>query len=320
MKRPADALEPDWEIRRELAKLLGKDVSSINPIRTTENLEISVIDVTMAITGKNARMASDDVRAISNAHPEVSAKIRHFKFPGRGQRETPIANLVTMVEVLMLLPGSTAAAVRVEASKLLVRYLGGDLKLVDEVRALRHVQEELADLAPLHPLRKFGQAVEASNNISPETLKSMVVEVVKDMNLPTKADLAEALEATLEKARETLRIDHTRGVNPKSSKKLEEIGTILAGDEGLRIINEEKMLAVSDFIRDHAPKDKKVSKSWFARKLKARKLQQCVADGTKPYLQHHMGEYRIAYMESDRALMQSVLEQMCGLPALVVAD
>jgi len=208
----------------------------------------------------------------------------------------------------------------VEASKLLVRYLGGDLKLVDEVRALRHVQEELADLAPLHPLRKFGEAVEASNNISPETLKSMVVDVVKDMNLPTKADLAEALEATLEKARETLRIDHTRGVNPKSSKKLEEIGIILAGDEGVRIIKEEKMLAVSDFIRDHAPKETKVSKSWFARKLKARKLQQCAAEGTKPYLQHHMGEYRIAYMESDRALMQSVLEQMCGVPALAIAD
>ena len=109
-------------------------------------------------------------------------------------------------------------------------------------------------------------------------------------------------------------------INPKSSKKLEEIGIILAGDEGLRIIDEEKMLAVSDFIRDHAPKETKVSKSWFARKLKARKLQQCVADGAKPYLQHHMGEYRIAYMESDRALMQSVLEQMCGVPALAIAD
>ena len=320
MKRPASALEPDWEIRRELAQLLGKDVHSVNRIRTTEKCDVSVIDVVMGVTGKTNNESAEAFRRLCEAYPEVGKKVPHFKFPGRGQRETPIANLATMVEIIMLLPGSTAAAVRVEASKLLVRYLGGDLKLVDEVRALRHVQEELADLAPLHPLRKFGEAVEASNNISPETLKSMVVEVVKEMNLPSKADLAKALDATLEKARETLRIDHTRGVNPKSSKKLEEIGIILAGDEGLRIIDEEKMLAVSDFIRDHAPKDKKVSKSWFARKLKARKLQQCVADGTKPYLQHHMGEYRIAYMESDRALMQSVLEQMCGVPALAIAD
>ena len=182
MKRPADALEPDWEIRRELAKLLGKDVNSVGHIRRTENGELSVIDVTMAVTGKNAQAAAKDVSSLHEKYPEVCQKLTHFKFHGRGQRETPIANLATMVEVLMLLPGSTAAAVRVEASKLLVRYLGGDLKLVDEVRALRHVQEELADLAPLHPLRKFGQAAEASNNISPETLKSMVVEVVKDMN------------------------------------------------------------------------------------------------------------------------------------------
>ena len=320
MKRPADALEPDWEIRRELAKLLGKDVNSVGHIRRTDNGELSVIDVAMAVTGKNAQHSAKDFSRLCEAYPEVWTKCPHFKFSGRGQRDTPIANLATMVEIIMLLPGPTAAAVRVEASKLLVRYLGGDLKLVDEVQALRHVQEELADVAPLHPLRKFGEAVEASDNISPKTLKSMVVEVVKEMNLPSKTDLAKALDATLEKARETLRIDHTRGVNAKSSKQLQGIGIILAGDEGVRIIKEEKMLAVSDFIRDHAPKETKISKSWFARRLKACKLQQCTAEGTKPYLQHHMGEYRIAYMESDRALMQSVLEQMCGVPALAIAD
>ena len=196
MKRPAAALEPDWEIRRELAKLLGKDVNSISRIRTTDDWEISVIDVTMAITGKNAQAAAKDVSSMSEKYPEVCQKLIHFRFRGPGQRDTPVAALAVMVEILMLLPGSTAAAVRVEASKLLVRYLGGDLKLVDEVRALRHIQEELADAAPLHPLRTFGKAVEAGSSsgseLSAEAVKAMISEVVKDMNLVSKADLTAA--------------------------------------------------------------------------------------------------------------------------------
>jgi len=70
------------------------------------------------------------------------------------------------------------------------------------------------------------------------------------------------------------------------------------------------MLAVSDFLRQTLPKERKVSLPWFARRLKARKLEECARNGTKPYLQHHMGEWRIAYMEADRPLMQTVLGQM----------
>ena len=314
MKRPAAALEPDWEIRRELAKLLGKDVNSVGHIRTTENWEISVIDVTAAVTGKSNNHSAEAVRALCSRFPEVNDRIVNFRFRGPGQRDTPIANLATMVEIIMLLPGPTAAAVRVEASKLLVRYLGGDLKLVDEVRALRHIQEELADTAPLHPLRTFGKAVEAGSSsgseLSAEAVKAMISEVVKDMNLVSKADLTAAFDETLEKARATMRIDHTRGVNPKSAAELEKQGIRLEGEEGKRIILEEKMLAVSDFLRQTLPKEKKVSFPWFARRLKAQKLEQCARDGTKPYLQHHMGEYRIAYMEADRPLMVAVLAQM----------
>ena len=320
-KRPAAALEPDWEIRRELATLLDKDVNTIQKIRTTENLDISLFDMIMAVTGKNNNDAGEAFRTVCKRHPEVQEKILNFKFPGRGQRDTPVANLATMVEIIMLLPGSTAATVRVEASKLLVRYLGGDLKLVDEVRTLRHVQEQLTTHDPQHPMRAFGEAVEASGDIgrsgsspiSLDNVRAMISEAIKDMNLVSKEDLTKAFEDTLVKARETMRIDHTRGVNPKSSAELEKLGIRLEGDEGKRIITEQMMLPVSDFLRDNVPKDKKVSVSWFARKLKARKLQKCATDGTKPYLQHHMGEFRIAYMEADRPLMQTVLAQMIGV-------
>ena len=97
------------------------------------------------------------------AHPEVSTNCRNYRFPGRGQRLTPVmADTRSIVELILALPGCHAARVRRQAAKLLVRYLGGDLSLVDEVCALRVLQEELAIRKAEDPRRVFGEAVEAT--------------------------------------------------------------------------------------------------------------------------------------------------------------
>ena len=54
----------------------------------------------------------------------------NFRFPGRGQRNTPVAPARGIVEIIMLLPGQQAARVRRMAAHLICRYLGGDLSLV----------------------------------------------------------------------------------------------------------------------------------------------------------------------------------------------
>ena len=56
-----------------------------------------------------------------------------------------------IVELIMLMTGSQAARVRRQAAELLVRYLGGDMCIVDEVCALRGLQEELAAERPDDP-------------------------------------------------------------------------------------------------------------------------------------------------------------------------
>jgi len=61
----------------------------------------------------------------------------------------------------MLMPGKMAARVRVEAARILVRYLGGDLAMIDEIKKLRCVQEHLAEVDPANWRRAFGEAVEA---------------------------------------------------------------------------------------------------------------------------------------------------------------
>ena len=86
------------------------------------------------------------------------SKAYNFRFPGQGQRETPVTDARGIVEIVMLLPGKAAASVRKQAASILVRYLGGDLSLVEEVASNRLAQESLPED---HPLRIFGETVES---------------------------------------------------------------------------------------------------------------------------------------------------------------
>ena len=121
-----------------------------------------MIDVVEAITGQVKSNAGKTLERIKESHPEVYPNWINFRFPGRGQRETPIADVRGIVEIVMLLPGRHAARVRRQAAELLCKYLGGDLALVDEVYRNRGFQEQLAVQAPEDPRRLFGEVVEAT--------------------------------------------------------------------------------------------------------------------------------------------------------------
>jgi hypothetical protein len=64
-----------------------------------------------------------------------------------------------MVEIIWQLPGT--AEFRRNCAQVCVRYLGGDLSLVDEITANRAAQQRLAWEDPSHPARLFGEAVES---------------------------------------------------------------------------------------------------------------------------------------------------------------
>ena len=74
----------------------------------------------------------------------------------------PVTDAKGIIDIIMLLPGQQAARVRRQAAELVVRYIGGDLSLVDEVCRNRGVQEELAAARPEDPRRVFGEAVAAT--------------------------------------------------------------------------------------------------------------------------------------------------------------
>lgn len=164
---PTTASEQRVELPAELAMLLGRE--DLPKVRKTPNGEYALADIGMAITGKDARHAAEDLRIVMDRYPEFATQevdeiLVHFQFAGQGQRTpTTVGKLAKVVEYIMLLPGKTAARVRVKAATILVRYLGGDLKLIDEVRALRRVQEHLADVDPGNWRRAFGEAVDTDH-------------------------------------------------------------------------------------------------------------------------------------------------------------
>jgi hypothetical protein len=90
------------------------------------------------------------------------ACVETYRFPGqRGGRPSEVVDIPTALQIIMALPGKTAATVRLRASVLLVRFLAGDLTLVGEIYGMNQLQDYLREHHPEHPLREFRAALEA---------------------------------------------------------------------------------------------------------------------------------------------------------------
>ena len=124
---------------------------------------VSVYDVIRAVTGQSLGTCRKTWQRLTETHPELVAICTPYKFnkTGRGShQESAGADASGITTVLMVLPGHAAAEFRKSAARVVVRYLGGDTGLVDEIAANRAAQERLAQHDPDHPARLFGEAVE----------------------------------------------------------------------------------------------------------------------------------------------------------------
>ena len=182
-----------------LSQLTEGDVRQIR--KTAEDPpRVSVIDTIAAVCKQDPRHAAITCQRLSQNYPEVFTNCTHFKFSGQGQRETPIADARCITEIIMVLPGRVAGQYRKQAADIVVRYMGGDLSLVDEIAANRLRQEELDDE---DPRRIFGQTVES------EAVKRAreEAEVAELQNRTKRARLQEAqdrVQSAAEVARLTL--------------------------------------------------------------------------------------------------------------------
>jgi len=159
------------DLGQQLSALLGHPVNF--RLRSTPANWLALVDITMIFTGLDINHAGEAVRHLLAQYPELHESIVKFKFPGRGQRPISVAPLAVALQYAFLLPGKAAAQTRRQAATLVVRYLGGDVTLVDEVYSNRRAQESLAavpaeQMTPLQQVaRMCGEAVETRRPADP---------------------------------------------------------------------------------------------------------------------------------------------------------
>ena len=79
-----------------MASLAGLDDNTVVKIHKTAESppRVSVIDVIHVITGTSCDDSSKLFRRLREAFPEVRTICPNFKFPGPGQRDTPVLSLL----------------------------------------------------------------------------------------------------------------------------------------------------------------------------------------------------------------------------------
>ncbi len=88
-------------------------------VRSTGDGRFSVYDVLVAFgCYPNTDTSRITFKRMIIEHSEVRSFCSDFKFPGRGQRETPVATEEGMYQILMLCPGKRGAEFRAWAAKL----------------------------------------------------------------------------------------------------------------------------------------------------------------------------------------------------------
>ena len=228
---------------------------------------------------------------------------------GRNRKKILVGTLQEIVQILWALPGG--ANFKKNSADVVVRYLGGDCTLLDEVWRNRELQKALGQADPHHPARLFGEAAQLSGKKRPHEI--MIHTAVQEA-----VDAAE--DRILRKFDEALRriqsIDPSREFanSTRSHSTLMDIGVIVEGEELARLDEDEHVVRITDFLQDRVTRTTWVRhggklKNIFAIELKKAKLQESRDTGLPPPIARAQGEYRIVYTDADNDLMVRIFDQ-----------
>jgi hypothetical protein len=163
-----ETMGDDTVLRKHLSLLLKVPLGQIGRIRTTPQNQPAFIDVISIIFHKSKRVSATDLRRLTEQCRTVESSRCLCHFPGERQRPTPVAkDLKTLIQVIFMLPGPEAAQVRQAAAEIFIRFMGGDLSLIQDVQRMNEVQAFLREHEPEHPMRIFGEAVESTEEVTP---------------------------------------------------------------------------------------------------------------------------------------------------------
>ena len=295
------------DVLYELAELVAMEAICI---RKTDQSppRVSVIDVAVVVTGHDAHYASDAVRSIRKKYPDIHDKIGDHTFlDARGRKcgkNTPVTDVSGIVDIIMLLPGEQAAQVRRHAAELLVRYLGGDVTIIDEINTIRIYQEQLANEVPKDPRRLFGEAVEATLDPAqamPELVRNLLSSIEDRLTQAVRKEMQRTHPWDFQK----------RG---SSHNTLVDLGVVVEGQDLAELDNDEHVVRIVDFLKEQIPSDEwkwhgNKLKNIFSVALKKEKIEKRISDDHPFFITKNQGEYRIVYTEADHELMMSVFNK-----------
>ena len=189
-----------------LVRMMDVSDDSVQRVRKTAETppRVSICDVIGLVTGFSSTVCSHTFLRLQDAYPEVGSVWSNFRFLGRGQRDTPMTDAEGIVTIIMLSPGRAAAMARQSAANVLVRYLGGDLSLVQEVMHNHNLQ---AELEPEHPAAIFGQSVQPPG---PTPYEIEMARNARMQALHAAYQLAQAIDST---SQPRLRVEAQRAID-----------------------------------------------------------------------------------------------------------
>ena len=120
-----------------------EQLAAANPALTTAKIRIdketqqaSVIDVIRLITGQTSSNAQNIYKRLGAQCTQIQKltdECTQLRINGKGKK-TPVCNATTMVEIIWELPGKAAKVFRRQCAHYIVRILGGDASLIEEMR------------------------------------------------------------------------------------------------------------------------------------------------------------------------------------------
>lgn len=225
-------------------------------IRATGDGRFSVYDVLVAFipVTKRAGKKGEAInprqlhKSIAERYPEVVQLSDNFKFPGRGQRETPVATEEGIYQILMLCPGKRGAEFRSWAAKIVrerreeesnpeLAYSRGRQRAIKIWRKNGLSDQDIAariqgierrhffcDTLQLHGVEGAGYAM-CTNAIYEELFDGTAAELREERNLPAKANVRDSfnmLESSATMFAEAKAADTIKKRNLQGNKECRE--------------------------------------------------------------------------------------------------
>ena len=126
-------------------------------VRINSDDQISVLDVVEHVTKQSRGATRKSFSNYLKGNSEVEDSVLSFKFKGRGQNNTPVTDVNTILTIIMNLPGKMAQGYRKKFASILIRVLGGDETLHEQIDANGSASSDVS--------RLFQRAVQREHDV-----------------------------------------------------------------------------------------------------------------------------------------------------------